>query len=258
MLWPVSKRVNRDCGRRGARAAARRLRHRTTSSAGGKTIAVSLTDAGCAPAKLTTKAGSVTFDVTNGGTGKVSELELKNAKGIILGERENIVSGISGSFTLNLEPGHYVLNCPNGDIEDNGTLVVTGTSTSAAAAAPSPLLVKATTGYRTYVTKQSDELLAGTKQFVAALNANDVAKAKELFGPVRYHYEAIEPVAESFGNLDPADRRPRQRRREAVRVDGLPPDRADPLGAEHDRRHAARTARSCSPTSRRSTRRCGR
>ncbi len=202
VLWPVSKRVTAAAG---AVALALLLVGcgSTTSSAGGKTIAVSLTDAGCAPAKMTTEAGSVTFDVTNGGTGKVSELELKNAKGIILGERENIVSGISGSFTLNLEPGRYVLNCPNGDTEDNGTLVVTGTSTSAAGAAPSPLLVKATTGYRTYVTKQSDELLAGTKQFVAALNANDVARAKELFGPVRYHYEAIEPVAESFGNLDP-------------------------------------------------------
>jgi iron uptake system component EfeO len=30
-----------------------------------------------------------------------------------------------------------------------------------------------------------------------------VAKAKALFGPTRIHYEAVEPVAESFGNLDP-------------------------------------------------------
>ena len=28
-------------------------------------------------------------------------------------------------------------------------------------------------------------------------------QAKALFGPTRLHYEAIEPVAESFGNLDP-------------------------------------------------------
>ena len=148
-------------------------------------------------------SGSVTINVTNGGTGKVTELELKNPKGIILGERENIVSGISGAFTLNLEPGTYVLNCPNGDQEDNGKLVVSGKPTGVAAAPPSPLLAKATNGYRTYVANQSTQLLAGTKQFVAALNAGDVAKAKALFGPARYHYEAIEPVAESFGNLDP-------------------------------------------------------
>ena len=41
-----------------------------------------------------------------------------------------------------------------------------------------------------------------TQQFVAALKAG-VAKAKALFGPARMHYESIEPVAESFGNLDP-------------------------------------------------------
>jgi iron uptake system component EfeO len=166
-------------------------------------LAVSLTDAGCAPARLKAKAGPVTFNVKNGGTGKVSELELKNPKGIILGERENIVSGISGSFTLKLDPGTYTLNCPNGDTDDNGRLVVTGTAGSVAAAKPNPSLVKATNGYRTYISQQSNELLAGTKQFVAALDAKDLAKAKALFGPVRYHYEAIEPVAESFGNLDP-------------------------------------------------------
>jgi iron uptake system component EfeO len=169
---------------------------------GGRTIAVRLTDAGCAPAKVEAKAGSLTFDVSNGGTGKVTELELKNADGIILGERENIVSGISGSFTLDLQPGTYTLNCPNGDAEDNGRLVVSGTA-SATTQPPSPLLAKATAGYRTYVVHQSGVLLAGTKRFVAALRAGDLSKAKDLFGPVRLHYEAIEPVAESFGDLDP-------------------------------------------------------
>ncbi len=173
------------------------------STAGSQKLAVSLTDAGCSPANLKAKSGSITFAVSNGGTGKVSELELKNTKGIILGERENIVAGISGSFTLNLQPGHYVLNCPNGDTEDNGTLVVNGKPTKAAHTASSAQLAAATAGYKTYVEQQSAQLLAGTKQFVAALRAGDLAKAKELFGPVRFHYEAIEPVAESFGNLDP-------------------------------------------------------
>jgi iron uptake system component EfeO len=174
-----------------------------TASGSAQKLDVSLTDAGCSPAKLDAKSGSITFNVKNGGTGKVSELELKSNKGIILGERENIVAGISDSFTLNLQPGNYVLNCPNGDSEDNGKLVVSGKASGAATAPPSPLLVKATQQYRTYIVQQSDQLLAGTKQFVAALAAGDTAKAKELFGPVRYHYEAIEPVAESFGNLDP-------------------------------------------------------
>jgi iron uptake system component EfeO len=166
-------------------------------------LSVSLTDAGCSPSKLKAKSGSVTFEVNNGGTGKVSELELKNEQGIILGERENIVAGISGSFTLNLEPGTYLLNCPNGDSQDNGTLVVSGSATGGKAKPLSPLLVKATTGYRTYIAGQSDQLLAATKQFTAALHAGNVARAKALYGPTRAYYERIEPVAESFGNLDP-------------------------------------------------------
>jgi iron uptake system component EfeO len=167
-----------------------------------QTLAVTLTDAGCSPATLHAKAGTLTLDVSNGGTSKVSELELKNADGIILGERENIVEGIDGSFTLDLQPGRYTLNCPNGDKEDNGLLVVTGKA-APAQANTAALLQKATAGYHAYVVAQTAQLVAGTRRFVAALNAGDLEGAKSMFGPVRFHYEAIEPVAESFGNLDP-------------------------------------------------------
>ena len=50
---------------------------------------------------------------------------------------------------------------------------------------------------------ESENVVEGTQQFVAALNARSAARAKALFGPTRLHYESIEPVAESFGNLDP-------------------------------------------------------
>jgi iron uptake system component EfeO len=133
----------------------------------------------------------------------VSELELKSDSGIILGERENIVSGIKGSFTLNLKTGRYVLSCPNGDEEDNGTLVVTGTTAAPASTIDTKLVTQAVSGYRSYVESQAAALENSTRQFAAALRAGDVAKAKALFAPTRYHYEAIEPVAESFGNLDP-------------------------------------------------------
>jgi iron uptake system component EfeO len=173
------------------------------AASGGQTLDVKLVDTGCSPAKLTAKAGSVTIHVSNGGTSKVSELELKNRDGIILGERENIVSGIDGSFSLKLDPGTYVLSCPTGDAEDNGSLVVTGKAAASSSTVPVALLTKATTGYRAYVVAQAGELVAGTKRFVAALDAGDLVRARALFGPVRLHYEAIEPVAESFGNLDP-------------------------------------------------------
>ena len=41
------------------------------------------------------------------------------------------------------------------------------------------------------------------KAFVAAVKAGDVEKAKEQFAAARVPYETIEPVAESFGQLDP-------------------------------------------------------
>jgi iron uptake system component EfeO len=170
----------------------------------GQTLAVTLTDEGCSPSKLRAKAGAITFKIENGGTGKVSEFELKNEEGIILGERENLVSGISGSFSLRLEPGKYVLSCPNGDTDDQGTLVVSGKASSGPPAVAAATLTRATDGYRTYVVRESAALLAATRTFAAALDAGDLARAKQLFGPVRARYERIEPVAESFGDLDPA------------------------------------------------------
>ena len=177
----------------------------SSSSGGtaGKKIAVTLVDAGCTPQQISVAAGPVTFDVTNGGTSKVSEMELKNASGIILGESENVVQGVPGHFSLNLKPGHYIVNCPTGDKEDQGKLVATGTATAQRGGASAALLAKATSGYKAYVIAQTAQLKSGTERFVAALRAGDTAKAKELFGPTRLHYESIEPVAESFGNLDP-------------------------------------------------------
>jgi iron uptake system component EfeO len=64
-------------------------------------------------------------------------------------------------------------------------------------------LTAAVTGYRRYVVSQSRELLARTRPFVAAVTSGDVDAAKRLFAAARAPYEKIEPVAESFGTLDP-------------------------------------------------------
>jgi iron uptake system component EfeO len=175
----------------------------SSGDSGGKDIAVTLTDSGCTPDQIHVAAGPVTFQITNGGTSKVSEMELKDESGVILGEAENVVEGIPGKFSLNLDPGKYVVNCPNGSEEDQGTLEATGKATGKPQGASAALLGKATDGYKRYVEAEVAKLLAGTKEFVAALEEGNTAKAKELFGPTRIHYEAIEPVAESFGELDP-------------------------------------------------------
>jgi iron uptake system component EfeO len=175
-----------------------------TGAPGQRTVHVTLSDDGCSPTSVTVPAGPVTFAVANAGSSAVTELELLNKSGIILGERENVVAGISGSFTLDVQPGNYVLSCPNGSQHDKASLTVTGKARKRASAASAALLSKATGGYATYVRAQSAQLVAQTRIFAAALEHGDLARAKALFGPTRFHYEAIEPVAESFGSLDPA------------------------------------------------------
>lgn len=168
-------------------------------ASGSKTVEIRLTDAGCSPAAIKLDAGRTTFKITNAGTSRVSEAEvLSGAR--ILGEKENLVAGLSGSFTLDLQPGRYTLSCPGGTTAATGIVAVGG---STAASSKDPLLVGAVTGYQRYVTAQATELVKRVESFVAAVKAGDVAKAKEQFAAARAPYETIEPVAESFGTLDP-------------------------------------------------------
>lgn len=57
--------------------------------------------------------------------------------------------------------------------------------------------------YQGYVSSQTDALLDSTQQFVNLVKSGDVEGAKALFPVTRTYWERIEPVAESFGDLDP-------------------------------------------------------
>ncbi|MFN8201385.1 MAG: iron uptake system protein EfeO [Solirubrobacteraceae bacterium] len=175
----------------------------TTAKAPAAELKFELTDAGCTPATAKVAAGPVKIVAANPGTTKTDEIELKNQDGIIMGERENLAPGLSGDFTLTLQPGTYVLNCTfQNDTRDNGKLVVTGARQSTETV-DNATLTKAVSDYKAYVQKQADELVAATEEFVAALKAGDTQRAQDLFATTRAHYEAIEPIAESFGDLDP-------------------------------------------------------
>jgi iron uptake system component EfeO len=67
----------------------------------------------------------------------------------------------------------------------------------------SPPAEAAVEDYRGYLEENTTELVAGTEPFVAAVLAGEVEKAKSLYAPARTPYERIEPVAETFGDLDP-------------------------------------------------------
>src|SRR4051794_39869988 len=57
--------------------------------------------------------------------------------------------------------------------------------------------------YQRFVQAESAGLLERTTAFVEAVKAGDVEGAKRLYPVARLHWERIEPVAESFGDLDP-------------------------------------------------------
>jgi len=67
----------------------------------------------------------------------------------------------------------------------------------------SELLDKAVKNYKDYVLEQADHLVEATAKFTAAVKAGDIEKAKQLYPDARVYYERIEPIAESFGDLDP-------------------------------------------------------
>ncbi len=166
--------------------------------AGAKKMAFQITDAGCVPNTAKAPAGPIVFEVENAGTSKVTEFEVLDGE-TILGEVENLSDGFDGSFSLTLEQGEYTLYCPGGE-EERGTLTVSG---KASAKAASPAEEKAVTQYRTYLEENTEDLVKATKPFVAAVENGEIEEAKILYPVARIPYERIEPVAESFGSLDP-------------------------------------------------------
>ncbi len=166
--------------------------------AGATKLSFNLTDAGCDPAQASAPAGPVTFDVTNEGAAGVTELEVLDGD-TILGERENLSDGLSGSFTVTLDAGTYTVYCPGGDSAERGTLTVTGRSN----ANQSDEAAAAVDRYRRYIEDQTALLVKDTEPFVQAVETGNVEQAKSLYPVARLPYERVEPVAETFGNLDP-------------------------------------------------------
>ena len=84
-------------------------------------------------------------------------------------------------------------------------LLLLSLSPLASFAATAPLdLVGPVSDYKIYVTEEIGELVTQTQAFTDAINKGDLATAKKLYAPTRVHYEAIEPIAELFSDLDKA------------------------------------------------------
>ncbi|WP_086981053.1 iron uptake system protein EfeO [Vibrio aphrogenes] len=57
--------------------------------------------------------------------------------------------------------------------------------------------------YKTFSINKIDALVTQTQTFVDYLNAGKLEEAKALYPIVRMNFETVEPIAESFGDLDP-------------------------------------------------------
>jgi iron uptake system component EfeO len=165
------------------------------------TVTIDLTPQGCTPKPATIPAGAVQFNVTNKDAGSVSEAELRTGDlAKILGEQENLTPGLSGGFSLQLQPGSYKINCP-GATQPHATFTVTGKATGPAWESNSQLAA-AVKGYSSYITTNTADLVSRTQTFCKAIDAGNMNQAKVLYPQARVYYERIEPVAEIWGSLD--------------------------------------------------------
>ncbi len=169
-------------------------------------VTVTSTDNSCDLSADSAPAGPVTFRVTNSGS-KVTEFYLYSADGSrIVGEVENIGPGLQGTLIVTVDQGTYLTSCRPGMSGEGIRADFTVTEPADGAAAPSRdqvLVDQAQNDYRTWVQQQADRLVARTALFVVAYQRGDDDRARALYPVARMPWEAIETVAESFGDLDP-------------------------------------------------------
>jgi iron uptake system component EfeO len=164
-------------------------------------VAITLTSKGCRPEPATITAGHVNFTITNKNASAVSEAELRTSDlSHILGEQENLTPGLSGGFSLNIQPGAYKIACP-GASTAHWDLTVGGTAAGSTWQSDADLSA-AVTGYTSYVAANVADLVTHTQSFCDAIDAGNLDQAKVRYSPARIYYERIEPVAEIWGDLD--------------------------------------------------------
>ncbi|UUU21541.1 iron uptake system protein EfeO [Streptomyces sp. DSM 40750] len=187
------------------------------SSAGADgVIAVTATDTGCEVSKKEFPAGHVELDIENKGS-KVTEVYILFPDDRVVTERENIGPGTKQKVTAEVKAGEYQIACKPGMKGDGIRQDVTATG-SGKVAERDPRLDKAVASYRKYAQTQADETIPLVKVFAEAVKDGDVEAAKKAYAPSRIGWERTEPVAESFGDIDP---------KVDLREDGLEEGRAD-------------------------------
>ncbi|MCC2277202.1 EfeM/EfeO family lipoprotein [Streptomyces sp. ET3-23] len=176
-------------------------------------VKVTATDDACKVSKTSFPAGHVTLAIENKGS-KVTEVYVYAPDDRIVTERENIGPGTKADITATIKAGSYEIACKPGMKGDGIRQKITVTG-GGAQKKSDPELDKAVAEYRRYVQEQADESVTAAQKFADAVTSGDLDAAKKAYAPSRTGWERTEPVAESFGDIDP---------KVDVREDGLEKD----------------------------------
>ncbi|MGW4976654.1 iron uptake system protein EfeO [Streptomyces mirabilis] len=166
----------------------------------GDAIQVTAADSKCETSSKSVPAGQVTLNIENKGS-KATEVEILFPDDRIVSEKENIGPGTKYTLTAEVKAGSYEIACRPGmkGLGVRQKLAVTGGTV----AKRDPRLDKAVAAYREYAQEQADATIPKVETFANAIKAGDIEAAKQAYAPSRYGWESTEPIAESFGDIDP-------------------------------------------------------
>lgn len=178
----------------------------TGAAGSARSLAVTSSADACTLSATTAPSGPLTFSVTNTGSSVTEFYLLAEDRLRVLSEVENIGPGLTRDLVVHVGPGTYYTACKPGMVGDGIQAAFTVTDSGeevGPTGAAADRLREAETQYVAYVKDQVGALVTGTQEFADAYAAGDDEKARSLYAPTRVHWERVEPVAESFGDLDP-------------------------------------------------------
>lgn len=178
----------------------------TDNAAGSRTLTVNASDTECQVSSVEAPSGTLTFRVTNDGS-LVNEFYLLGEDGLrIVAEVENIGPGLTRDLVLSAPAGRYFTACKPGMVGEGirGDFTVTDSGEDVGPKGEdADLVAEADRQYASYVRDQVDQLVTETGRFADVVKAGKDDEARDLYAAARVHWERIETVAESFGDLDP-------------------------------------------------------
>ena len=106
-------------------------------------------------------------------------------------------------FAILIAGGVLMTGCNNSDEDAKQVDSTVSTEETTNNETTNVILQKEIDAYKVFALDQLDQFTIETEKFVQAVKAGDLEKAKEIYPQARMYFERSEPIAESFGDLDP-------------------------------------------------------